>query len=298
MALKKPAQFEQEPTNTNAANDAAAEAGQVDTGAAAVNAAASAPTEAVVTPVKVKEAQAPAANDEPAVTTTAVAVQANGAVATKDEAAAKAKAFQKDFDAMRGASDFAWGNYRQFKGSNGSLMEMTGDKDDLGRWAEVQLISWNDSYQVSPGEQSASTKDFVAYSKDGKTIDSVIGEELRGEWTGKPMADYLNYLKTEEGMDKAKARRFVDLGCALLACDTGDGPLNSVVQITLSESSIPSFSRYQSELNDTARCVAMGIPGFKLAENPFRFFIIREVTSAKGNTWTKLNIKGALPAKF
>ena len=72
----------------------------------------------------------------------------------------------------------------------------------------------------------------------------------------------------------------------------------TVVQITLSESSIPSFSRYQSELNDTARCVAMGIPGFKLAENPFRFFIIREVTSAKGNTWTKLNIKGALPAKI
>jgi hypothetical protein len=297
MALKKPATFEQEPTNTNAANDAAAAAGAVDTGAAAVNAAASAPTAAVQSPVKVMEASAPAANDEPAASGTAVVVKPNGALITADEAAAKAKAFQSEFNAMRGASDFGWGNYRVFKGSNGSLLEMNGDKEDLGRWAKVRLISWNDHFEISPGEQSASTKDFVGYSADGKTLDSLIGDEQK-VWIGKPVGEYLQYLREKEGFDSAKARRFIDLGVALLACDTGDGPLNSVIQVTLSESSIPSFSRYQGELNDTARCVAMGIPGFKLADDPFTFHIIREVTSAKGNTWTKLNIKGALPAKI
>lgn len=290
MALKKPA-FEAEPTN-----NAAAEGADTGTDTAVLERStpsnASAAAEAAAP--EAAQAEAPAA----APTASAIVKSVNTAVGAVNDAAARAKAFQKEVEAMKGASDFAFGNYRVFKGNNGTIIESNGDKADLGRWAQVRMISWDDHFEVSPGEQSASTKDFVAYSKDGKTIDSVIGEELKG-WAGKTVAEYVKYLQDEEDFSSAKCRRFVDVGGALLGCENGDeGPLGTVIQITLSESSIPAFSRYQQELNDKARCVAMGIPGFKLPEDPFTLFFVRELASKGNNNWTKLKILGALPAKI
>jgi len=228
--------------------------------------------------------------------TTAIAAASSTSVAVAD-AAAKAKQFQREVQDMKGASDFTYGNFRVFKGNNGEISESGGDEDSLGRWAQVRLLSWDDHYEISPGEQGASTKDFVAYSKGGEVIDSVIGEELK-QWVGKPVREYLEYLKNEEEFANAKTRRFIDTACALLGTDSGDGPIGEVIQVTLSESSIPAFSRYQEELKNKARCVAMGLPGFKLPEDPFTFFFIREVTSKGDNRWTKLRISASLPAKL
>ena len=159
------------------------------------------------------------------------------------------------------------------------------------------MIAWDEHTELSPGESGDSTKDFVAYSKDGKTIDSVIGEELKG-WIGKPVVDYVEYLKNEEDFSKTKSRRFIDTACAVMASDSGDGPIGEVVQITLSESSIPAFAKHQEQLANKARCVAMGLPGFSLPADPFTFFFLREVTSKGQNTWTKLRIVQDLPAKI
>jgi len=292
MALRKPT-FEQEP-NTNAVDsaDTGGDTAVVESPAGTADSAA-APSAVAAAPAAAAPADAPVA---PAATGLVKAT--TGTVAAMNDAAKRAKEFQKEVEAMKGASDFAFGNYRVFKGNNGTIIESSGDKADLGRWAQVRMISWDDHFEVSPGEQSASTKDFVAYSKDGKTIDSVIGDELKG-WAGKPVAEYVQYLQKEEDFDNAKCRRFVDVGGALLACENGeDGPLGTVVQITLSESSIPAFSRYQQELNDKARCVAMGLPGFKLPDDPFTLFFVRELASKGNNNWTKLKILGALPAKI
>lgn len=289
MALRKPT-FEQEPTNTVATADADGAADTAVLENASEDRAAAEPAAA--------PAAAPASAPAAASTSTELVKAPSGTVAAVNDAAKRAKEFQKEVEAMKGASDFSFGNYRVFKGNNGTIIESSGDKADLGRWAQVRMISWDDHYEVSPGEQSASTKDFVAYSKDGKTIDSVIGDELKG-WAGKSVAEYVQYLQKEEDFDSAKCRRFVDVGGALLACENGeDGPLGTVIQITLSESSIPAFSRYQQELNDKARCVAMGIPGFKLPDDPFTLFFVRELASKGNNNWTKLKILGALPAKI
>lgn len=290
MALKKTtaASFEQEPTN--GADEAPFDgATPVATAEAPAAAASTAPADK---PEHHDEATASVA----ATTAIAKAATTSTAVSLAD-AANKAKEFQREVQAMKGASDFSYGNYRVFKGNNGEISESGGDQDALGRWAKVRLMSWDDHYEISPGEEGASTKDYVAYSKDGKVIDSVIGEELKS-WVGRPVQEYAEYLKKEEGFAKTKVRRFVDTACALLATDNGDGPIGKVIQITLSESSIPAFSRYQQELADTARCVAMGLPGFSLPEDPFTFFFIREV-AAKGNQkWTKLKIEQNLPAKI
>lgn len=244
------------------------------------------------------EAEAPAQQVQAAekVSTTAIA-KASSTAAAVNEAAARAKQFQKDLDAMRGANDFSFGNYRVFKAAQGEIQESGGEEESLGKWAKVRLIGWDNHFEVSPGEQGASTKDFVAYSKDGKIIDSVIGEELKS-WVGKAVSDYLNYLRDEEDFDKAKCREFIDTACALLGSESSDGPVGSVAQITLSESSILAFNKYQQALKDQARCVELGLPGFALPDDPFTFYYVREQAQKGDNKWTKLKIVAELPAKI
>jgi hypothetical protein len=254
------------------------------------------------TPAKVEDS-APAANDEPVAAPAAapapaqaVAVRDNTALAAKNEAAAFAKQLEKQLAEMQGG-DFTYGTYRVFKGNNGELCEMQGEKASCGRWAQVHLLNWDDHYEVSPGSDDKSSKDYVAYSKDGVTIDSVIGEELKPEWEGRTVAEYLQYLKKDEGFDGAEKRQFVDMACALLATDSGDGPIGKVIQVTLSQSSIPNFKRYTKDLLDTARCVSLGLPGFKLPDDPMRFFLLREAAQKGNNKWTKLSFTPTLPNK-
>ena len=276
MALvKKTASFENEPTTDTSADTAVAE--QPD--------------------IKVETLKAEVKQEPAMATTVAIAKASASSLATSD-AAVQAKKFQKEFEEMRGASDFSYGNYKLFKGNNGSIVESGKDGgDDLGRWAKIRIISWAPHYEMSPGESGASSKDFVAYSKDGITVDSVIGQEMQ-KWVGSSVADYMEYMRKEEGFQQAKKRQFIDMGCALLECDSGEGPLNKVIQITLSETSIPSFSRYQQELKDTVRCMAMGLAGFSMPEDPFQLYVVREVASKGQNRWTKLSLTTSLPAKL
>jgi len=250
-----------------------------------------------------KEASAPVApTPEPAPApdatvsaTTAIAKAATSSMATADAAQA-AKNFRKEVEAMRGAADFSYGSHRVFKADNGAIKELSGDKLSLGRWVKVRLLAWQNTFQISPGVQGKDSGQFVAYSDDGKTIDHVIGEDLKS-WEGKPVEDYLKHLRDEEEFDKAAKREFIDTEVAVLGCE--DEPeFTGVVQITLSSSSIPAFRKYQSDLEATAKCVAMSLPGFSMPSDPLTFFMIREVAAAKGNTWTKLRISSTLPTKI
>lgn len=242
-------------------------------------------------------AEAPVSAEAKVAATTAIATAKGGSLANRDEIAAKAKAFQKELDEMRGANDFAYGNFRTFKAHNGEIMESGGEEETLGKWAKVRLIGWDNHFEVSPGEQGASTKDFVAYSKDGKIIDSVIGSELK-KWVGGSVEEYLAHLRDEEDFGNAKKREFIDCACALLGTESGDGPVNSVVQITLATSSLSSFNKYQQDLKNNARCAMMGLPGFAIPEDPFTFFFVREQASKGTDKWTKLKIAASLPAKI
>ena len=283
MALRKPV-FE-DTTNIDQEQEQGTETVMNTETQAANDTATEARTEAA--------APAPAAAQLPA-------VQASTAVSTvsRDEIARQAKAFQRELDEMKGAADFSFGNYEVYKGSNGEIAKTgAGDSVSLGRWAKIRLLAWDDHHEVSPGSQDKNSKDFVAYSKEGRIVDHVIGEELKS-WVGKSVEEYVNYLRTTEGFDKANSKRFVDMSAALLGTDSGDGPVGTVIQITLSPSSIPSFTKYQQSLKDQARCAAMGLPGFTVPEDPMTFFVVREVVSAGGNKWTKLAMHAALPAKL
>lgn len=282
MALiKKTPAFETEPTS--GADTAVIERETTTRAAAAVAEAAYEPA-----------AEAPA--QAAATATTAIAKASTTSLSVAD-AANKAKAFAKEVEAMKDASDFSYGNYQVFKGNNGEVAEGGEKGVSLGRWAKVRLMSWGEHTEISPGESGASSKDYVAYSKDGVNIDSVIGEELQ-MWVGKSVKGYADFLRDDEGFAKTKVRKFIDTACFLLASDSGEGPIGKTIQVTLSESSIPSFARYQNELKDDARAVAMGLPGATLPEDAFTFFFLRELASKGSNRWTKLRIVSSLPAKL
>lgn len=258
--------------------------------------------ETTTAPAPKETAKAETKVDQPAAAAqaaTAIARAQTTSVSVAD-AAARAKAFQKEVEDMRGAADFSYGNYDVYKGNNGEIVKGDGG-DSLGRWAKVRMLAWDEHFEVSPGDEGASSKDFVAYSKDGETIDSVIGEDNR-EWVGRSVKDYLAYLRDDEngeGFEKAGVRRFIDIACALLGCENAeDSPLNTVIQVTLSQSSIPAFSKYQEDLKNNARCVAMGLPGFALPEDPFQFFFIREPAAKGDKKWTKLKISATLPNRL
>ena len=244
------------------------------------------------------EAAAPAPTPAPAVSTAvAVAPRQSNTVAVLGNIAEQAKAFQRELDEMKGAADFSFGNYTVFKGNNGEIAQ-TGDGGmSFGRWVKVRLLSWDDHFETTPGSQDKGSKDFVAYSKDGQVVNHIIGEEMK-KWVGKPVAEYVEYLRKEEGFDKAATKRYVDLSVAVLGTDSGEMPESGIVQLVLSQSSISSFTKYQQSLKDKARCVAMGLPGFAMPEDPFTMYVIREVVSANGNKWTKLVFNTNLPAKL
>ena len=117
-------------------------------------------------------------------------------------------------------------------------------------------------------------------------------------WVGRPVADYVNYLRKEEEFAQTKTRRFIDTACAVLEADNADAPVSTVVQITLSETSIPAFSKYQQDLQNRARCAAMNLPGFSLPEDPFTFVFVREIATKGSNKWTKLRIEPTVPTKL
>jgi hypothetical protein len=284
MALKKPnsapstpaAAFEQEPSSSG-------DTAVLETPVIAAAAAPATPAAAAAATAGVQAS-------------TAVAKAAASSVGAVNEAAATARQFKKDVEAMKGAADFSFGSHRVFKADNGTIREMKDSKLDLGRWVKVRLLAWDTSFQVSPGEQGKESSAFVAYSKDGITVDSVTGDEQK-QWIGKPVNDYVTYLRETEEFEKAGKREFIDCQVATMGAEN-EPAFHEVVQITLSSTSIPAFKKYQTQLEAKAKCVAMGLPGHVLPEDPFTFYFIREGAERGNQTWTKLKIESVLPNKI
>lgn len=205
--------------------------------------------------------------------------------------------FSKEVEALKGAADFSYGNFTVFKGIQGEIKGIGDSTASLGRWAKGTMIAWDEHFEISPGSKTEKSKDAVAYSKDGITVDNVVGEDLR-QWQGKAVADYVAYLKSEMDYDQAGSRRFIDVAFAVLETESNEEFVGEIIQVTLSQSSIPSFKKYQEKLVQTARCVERGVPGFKVPEDPFTFYFLRQAASKGDNDWTKLEVLIKLPAKI
>jgi len=221
---------------------------------------------------------------------TAIAVKPAGTVAVK----ADTGAFAREVAEMKGAANFEYGNFDVFKGNNGEIMVTNGLK--LGRWVKVSMVAWDEHTEISPGSKSDKSKGAVGYSKDGLTIDHIIDSKEYGDWVGRKVDDYVNFLRSSD-YPEAKKSKFVDVAAVVHDTDSaaGKAKVGEVIQVTLTQTSIPSFAKYQEQLNMKAKAFARGIPGIKLPENPFDFYFLREVTTKGDNTWTKLKVVTTLP---
>lgn len=292
MALRRETPASNPPFEADESDTAVVNAAETVSPAAARPVTVEAAAETVQTAEPV-QTEAPAATQVPPAVQHAVANVVSGALATSNRA--DAGAFAQEVEAMKGAADFAYGNYKVFKGNNGEIMETNGVK--LGRWVKVTMLAWDDHYEVSPGSKSDKSKDYVAYSKDGLTIDSVVGEKLV-DWVGKSVKDYVNFLQEEADYPQARASRFVDIASLVHEAENEESLNGEVIQVTLSKSSIPSFESYQQSLIMKAKAAAKGHTFVKIPEDPFTFYFIREVVTKGENTWTKLRVATALPAKL
>lgn len=237
---------------------------------------------------------APTPAPAPSTSTALAPAPAAGAVVTSDRALANE--FVEQVNAMKGAADFSYGNYTVFKGHNGEIRSSEEGVASLGRWVRGSMIAWGEHWEASPNSDSKEAKDYVGYSDDGSTIRSIIGKEKLINWIGRPIDEYVQYLRSQD-FPKADKRRMIDVAFAVQESENGE-MVGEIIQITLSPSSIPSFKSYQENLVQKARCVARGLPGFKLPEDPLTFYFVREAASKDGKSWTKLAVMSKLPAKL
>lgn len=232
-----------------------------------------------------------AAND----TESAVAPAPATAVVTLSKG--EASAFAREVTDMKGGADFSYGNYAVFKGINGNIKGTGDNKANLGRWVKVSMIAWDDRIQISPGSDTDKAKECVAYSKDGTTIDSVIGRDKYGSWVGKSVNDYIEHLKDSD-WPHAKASRYIDVACVVHEGETKAAKelAGEIICISLSSSSIPSFAQYQEKLNMKAVAIKRGIPGVVIPADPFTFYFGTEAASKDGKDWTKLKVTDKQPS--
>lgn len=109
------------------------------------------------------------------------------------------------------------------------------DGKSLGDEVNFTLVSFNNQFIVSPGDDSEAAKEFVAYSTDGKVIDE----------TGELVTDYVRKLKEDEGYEDAACKHYVELVGILNGSAKDSEYEGQLVMISLSPQSRKQFEGYR-----------------------------------------------------
>lgn len=199
---------------------------------------------------------------------TAIAKAAAGAVAVGGQFKAVFTQFRDALPAVE------FGVLPRLVGSNGNIM----DKDSrvLGAAVELQLVSWNDTFVVSPGTDNDEADELVRYSRDGKTI----------EGTGESVDAYLKKLREVDGYDKANVKHYVELIGILTAADKPSDHVGNMVQVSLSPQSRKTWDGYQ--LQESVKVAQ----GRRSAEGIDQIVVRAEVKTVNGKTFTLLRVTG------
>jgi hypothetical protein len=216
---------------------------------------------------------------EPAVTTvpdTAGVPVGNEVAAARTTAVARPNAKMVTLleDLKNALPAIEFGVLPRLTGSNGQIMDA--DKNKLGEQIEVQLISWNDEFCATPGDDSDEAKEKVKYSRDGTTLDG----------TGASVADYIKLLQTE-GYSKASVKKYTQLICILTDSAKPSEHVGNMVLVSLSPQSGKSFQGYQ--LQESVKVAR----GKRSADGVENLVISTQVKSKNNKDFTLLNVTGA-----
>ncbi len=166
-----------------------------------------------------------------------------------------------------------FGEIPRLKVGSGNVVDQDGK--NLGRWLEVQILSYNEVFVISPCDKNAPSE-LVRYSYSNITFD---------DGTGDSVAEYLADLKTN--WPDSACKRYYEVIALLRASEMSSDYMNELVQIQLSPTSVTAFEGYRKQ---TSFKLALGQVS---AENvDLCRFEACSVTVNK-NTWTKLIAKAA-----
>lgn len=194
---------------------------ETDPGASAAQTETSTTTTTAASP-------APAAAPAPSASTAVAAAPAAGAVTVGG--GVKMMNVIADF---KDKLPVSWNTLDRIQAINGMFVDKGRNNAPMGTVIQLQMLSWQDSYQISPGSDDEEAKELVRYSDDG--ITTTKGENI---------AEYISKLQGI-GYSKAACDHRV-LICGQLVGAEKDTPLEGeLVQIDLSKTSKEEFDKYK-----------------------------------------------------
>jgi hypothetical protein len=196
-------------------------------------AAAAAPTATAPAPAAAPaQAAAPAAAPADS-TAVATASPTAGAVSTR-VAVKPRNAIEEGF---KNKMVLEWNTLHRIQANQGNFLDKEASGQSFGSVIVAQLMSYQPSWQISPGTDDAADAELVRYSDDGITTNK--GEDCK---------EYLAAL-IESNRDKAKmsARYQMALVIEETPMDPTGAMVNKIVQIDLSATSKNAFDQFMLE---------------------------------------------------
>jgi hypothetical protein len=172
------------------------------------------------------------------------------------------------WEGKRDAFISKYGELPRLKATNGNILDS--DEKPLGRWIELQVLSFNSIFVVSPNDKKAAVE-LVRYSYDNETFPDFPGETV---------AEHLQDLKVN--YPDASSKEYYEVIAVLRAGELPSTHVGGMVQIQLAPTSVTAFEGYRKQTT------------FKIATgnmDPTLIDLVRMdavAVSAKGNAWTKL----------
>ncbi len=149
-----------------------------------------------------------------------------GAVATH-----KAKGNARILDQMKDAMTVDYDTLAGLKLTQGRIIDADTEAN-LGESVVLQLLSWQESWMVAPGDMKADKK-LIRYADNPETATD-----------GTNLNKHLENL-IEMGFDKAKKQHRCVLVGALVSAEKGQGLVGQLVQLNMSPKSKTAFDRYR-----------------------------------------------------
>jgi hypothetical protein len=232
----------------------------------------------VIPPVATKEAakETPAATPAPAPaasTETAVAAApAAGAVAVARKVR---NAIKENFE---NKMQLEWNTLPRIQANQGNFLDLERNKEAIGDTLIAQLMSFQPTWQISPGTDDDSDTELVRYSDDGVTTNK--GEDCK---------EYLAAL-IASGRTKAKMSARYMMALVIEQCPKTPAFNGKVVQIDMSQQSKNSFDQFMLT-NGYAESRGMITPD--VAERGLLKMTTRIKTAGK-MSWTVIDFDNAL----
>lgn len=195
---------------------------------------------------------------------TAVAVKQQGAVAVQGGGIKMMNVIAEHKDKLT----VNWNTLDRIQANNGNFLDVGNSKASMGAEIQVQLLSWQDSYQVSPGSDDEEAKQHVRYSDDG--IVTTKGENI---------AEYLQKLHGV-GYTKAACDHRVTIAGVLVGSEKDCRLEGELIQIDLSKTSREEYDKYKI---GTAFKIGKEM---LTADEALTMTMKAEVANWKGKSWT------------